>query len=296
MPLSAQKGARSRLADVLADIKNSRAEDDFEFNNQDVAPTPAKRRVAVNYVALSGHTPRQSRSNTSSSSQFNNLEPKTTPAQAPLTTPKTRTYVLKLFDRSVDLAPFSVTHDVDNDSSPNEVPLYPICRAWVQVHKPTNQQNIDHNNHDQQRQQQQNNNHKLQHKSPAKQACAKIEKVNGNSPIDSSPQESPSEVAAVEVYTLPPPTPKSSIIERFKIDVDHNDTDIRIPQSVRHFKPTDNLKEALDKSINSMNHRECLQLNKERWKRVKRDWSHARGIYESRYVDSFKVINEMLNK
>lgn len=36
----------------------------------------------------------------------------------PLTTPDT--YVIKLFDRSVDLAQFS-----------ENTPLYPICRAWM---------------------------------------------------------------------------------------------------------------------------------------------------------------------
>lgn len=43
-------------------------------------------------------------------------------------TPYHHTYVMKLFDRSVDLAKFE-----------EDTPLYPICRAWMQ-NQPRNPQ------------------------------------------------------------------------------------------------------------------------------------------------------------
>lgn len=45
-------------------------------------------------------------------------------------TPYHHTYVMKLFDRSVDLAKFE-----------EDTPLYPICRAWMQ-NQPRNPQVI----------------------------------------------------------------------------------------------------------------------------------------------------------
>lgn len=45
-------------------------------------------------------------------------------------TPYHHTYVMKLFDRSVDLARFE-----------EDTPLYPICRAWMQ-NQPRNPQPI----------------------------------------------------------------------------------------------------------------------------------------------------------
>lgn len=38
---------------------------------------------------------------------------------------KTSSFVLKLFDRSVDLALFSLKNGSEN------LPLYPVCRAWI---------------------------------------------------------------------------------------------------------------------------------------------------------------------
>lgn len=130
MPSSGQKGARSRLADVLADIKNSRADDGADCNH--VRPTPAKRRSAVNYVALSGHTPRQSRSNATHVGQQSNPETKanTSPSRA-------RSYVLKFVDYTVDMTSFVST---SKDAS-KEPPLYPVIREWVQISSPPKEPN-----------------------------------------------------------------------------------------------------------------------------------------------------------
>jgi hypothetical protein len=134
MPSTGQRGARSRLEDVLADIKNSRSEDDV--NNS--RPTPAKRRSTVNYVALSGHTPRQGRSSTTtttSSSTTTTTNPLIGSKVANNNSPpnRTKTYVLKFVDNTVDLSQF--LHPNKNETK--EQPLYPIVRAWAQVQSPT---------------------------------------------------------------------------------------------------------------------------------------------------------------
>lgn len=124
MPSSGQKGARSRLADVLADIKNSRTDDGPDCNH--VRPTPAKRRSAVNYVALSGHTPRQSRSNASQQGSTNNPETNKSTNTSPS---KAKSYVLKFVDYTVDLTSFLPT----SKNATKEPPLYSVVREWVQI-------------------------------------------------------------------------------------------------------------------------------------------------------------------
>lgn len=103
--------ARSKLADVLADIKNSRTGED------NVAPTPPKRRSTVNYVALSGHRPRQTR-------------PKNTPVEiqvgktrspTPATNHQTSTpHTVRIFDRVIMI-----------DDMMKSTSLYALGRAWV---------------------------------------------------------------------------------------------------------------------------------------------------------------------
>lgn len=251
--MSAQKGARSKLADVLADIKNSRVEDEYDYNNHDIAPPPAKRRsTGVNYVALSGHIPRQTRSS-------NNPEPKTTSAP----TPRARTYILKLFDRTVDLAQFI------GEDSREDPPLYPVCRAWVHGNRAHNTQNKTFETE----------------KQPTKP-----EKINGSP--NAAQLESTNE-ALTEVYSLPPARPKSDAIKKFNLTSSSEDIDIRIPESVRNFKTPENIDEIIDKSIQTMDHNDCMQLNKQRWRKVRTDWSVARKIHESRYEESFKILNDM---
>lgn len=250
--MSSQKGARNKLADVLADIKNSRTEDADE-----VGPTPAKRRSAVNYVALSGHTPRQSRS------QSNNSELKnTSTTNAISSTPKKRTYILRLFDRTVDLAPFS------GENSCEDVPLYPVCRAWVHGRQA---------------------NKEGQDKNPTKQQI-KIEK-----PISSQSTTQPEQATETqaEVHSLPPPKSKADIIKRYKLASNDQDIDVRIPQSVRDFKAPPDVEETIDKFIQTMDHHECMEVNKLRWKKVRQDWSEARKFHESRFEESFKVLQDI---
>jgi hypothetical protein len=122
MPSTAQKGARSRLADVLADIKESRNEDDCNTR-----PMPTKRRSAVNYVALSGHTPRQSRSSAANSFNSSKANVNTNSSASPN---RNKTFVLKFVDNSIDLAQFLASHKTEQS-------LYPLVREWAQIQKPS---------------------------------------------------------------------------------------------------------------------------------------------------------------
>lgn len=99
MPITIQE-ARSQLVDALTDIKNKQ----FDLNHE--AP-PAKRRC-----------PNQTASRPPQ------------PQVDVIVRNRNPTFILKLFDRSIDLFPYS---------KDDNMLLYPTCRAWVlnQRHKPT---------------------------------------------------------------------------------------------------------------------------------------------------------------
>lgn len=260
--MNSQKGPRSKLADVLADIKNSRTEDEYDYNSHDLAPTPAKRRAAVNYVALSGHTPRQSRTSNSNSRlpiQGNQVESQKSSASTP--TSKNRTCILKLFERNVDLAPFS-----PND--PDKSSLYPICRSWIHGHQP---------------------NATTQAKDPIRLTNSDDKALE----LTGMPQQDPVSEGIDEINSLPLPKTKPDVIREFNLAPDGQDIDIRIPKSVREFEAPEDLVQMIDKSIDSLSHHDCLELNKLRWKKVRNDWREARRIHESRYEDSFKILQDM---
>ena len=69
--------------------------------------------------------------------------------------------------------------------------------------------------------------------------------------------------------------------------------DRRIPLTVRDFKPALDLEQTFDKTFNTMAHHECLQINRERWTRVRKGWTEAHKEYESQYDRSFKILNEI---
>lgn len=90
--MNTRKGIKSRLADVLANIKKH--EDD---NN--IVPTPQKRKSSASHL-------NESRNNTSIATPS-----KTTP-----------TYILKLYDRSIQFS---------GEESRENLPLYVLLRSWV---------------------------------------------------------------------------------------------------------------------------------------------------------------------
>lgn len=156
-----------------------------------------------------------------------------------------KTYILKLFDRRVDLATF-VTTEVKS----NNKPLYPVCRAWV--HGPDTPRSD--------------------------------ESTTNHPEIDN------------ENFNLPPPKSKLAAIQHFNMDPNDGDIDLRIPQSVRDFKPQENIEKSIDDSIsNPLDHDECLENNKQRWKKVRNEWAEVRKVHEYRYEESFKILDDMFN-
>ena len=140
--------------------------------------------------------------------------------------------MLKLFDRSVDLAQFN-----------ENTPLYSLCRAWV---KNPISESKDFDNEDQQ------------------------ESMN----VDENEESF--------IFSLPNP--------------DLARRDLRIPKSVK--KPTTSIKE-IDKAINSMKNEKLdklLEINKKRWKEVRKEWKKASLENEKRYRRSWLILKEMYDK
>jgi len=280
--------ARTRLADVLADIRSSRAE---QFGGQDDGPTPAKRRAAVNYVELSGGA-RHSRTSTAKTSLNNSKV--CTPEVSNHTITSRRTYNLRLFDRSIDLTTFA---SENNDSDGGKVALYPLCRAWVDENgskkdtRVPEQQPPPHLVSSDQLNATQPSNHR----SPIKQALRRSDKnETSNSPSASSTPDMGFESApAADVHGFPSPTPNVEVLKRFGLESDNANSDLRIPRAVQQFKPADDLERTFDKTFNTMARHECLQLNRERWRDVRKMWSETSNIYGSRYEESFKIIKDM---
>lgn len=94
-------------------------------------------------------------------------------------------------------------------------------------------------------------------------------------------------------YESIPPISKQDILSRLDLDPEEGDVDLRIPKSVRNFKPAEDLQEKLDRTIYSMRRQDCINLNKERWRKVRSEWAEARKIHEARYETSFKTIQDL---
>lgn len=164
--------------------------------------------------------------------------------------------VLKLFDRPVDLAQFIAKPEQQ------EAPLYPTCRAWIRGHRTTQTRNLTRQ--------------------------IRLETTNGGPSVTNESSE-PDE----ESYQLPPPKSKKEAAAQYDKVIDDENIDIRIPESVRHFKRSDNVEDTFDKSINSLNQHQCAESNKLRWKKVRSEWTEARRVHEARYEKSFKMIEDL---
>lgn len=139
--------ARDRLKGALQDLMDH-SDDDSESSQDDASPTPPP--VLKTPIKRESRQPirRRKKKVVEVDQAFHH------------------TFVMKLFDRSVDLAQFT-----------EDTPLYPICRAWM-VNQPRN-----------------NNNHAVQNSTPE---TSGIKEENG------SPTNSVSDVE--DVYQLPPPS------------------------------------------------------------------------------------------
>ncbi|XP_054163165.1 protein lin-37 homolog [Oppia nitens] len=95
--------ARNKLGDLLAHISKGDSQEDDEFDDEDgeTDSSPHLKRRRSHKHKKPGKTIKEESYG------------------------KTSTFVLKLFDRSVDLAQFS------HNNAREDAPLYPVCRAWI---------------------------------------------------------------------------------------------------------------------------------------------------------------------
>lgn len=114
---------------------------------------------------------------------------------------------------------------------------------------------------------------------------------------DKSPKEKVNYPAELEQdeeqYESIPPISKQEIVNRLNMEPEEGDVDLRIPHTVRNFKPAEDLQEKLDRTIYSMRRQDCINLNRERWRKVRGDWAKARKIHEARYETSFKTLQDL---
>lgn len=259
------KDARSKLSDVLANIRSGKIEEEYDYdegddNDQDFPPPPQKRRHTANYVTMSGIQRRTRSTEESAASKSFSVAP----ASAPQSTPaKPSTFVLKLFDRTVDLAQFSHA-DANEDA-----PLYPVCRAWVH----SQQANLD-------------------------------TRTSRNKLLVYPPnQEGNQDAGGVHtIYRLPKPMDNKTVLRLLNIeepsDTDPEQINLRIPASVRNWKCDPKARENIDKVIDSRpssnwSHEERLEENCRRWRQIRDEWQAAAKLNESRYSKCSTILRDI---
>ncbi|XP_048356368.1 protein lin-37 homolog isoform X1 [Sphaerodactylus townsendi] len=171
---------------------------------------------------------------------------------------KQNTYVIKLFDRSVDLAQFS-----------ESTPLYPICRAWMR-------------NSPMVREQERSPSPTLptlpEDEEVPKQKEPHLERGMGVEGLNGKGQD---------VHKLPPPTPCHP-------NASGDPVNLRIPASL---EPEEESKEAADAAPDSVPSMSSLiYKNMERWKKIRQRWKEASHKNQLRYTESMKILKEMYER
>jgi len=185
----------------------------------------------------------------------------------PLNTAFHHTFVMKLFDRSVDLAQFPV-----------QTPLYPVCRAWMKndphntnmaprLRTPTPEpEDKDQNN---QNGDEENENNAEEDDAPPSEKIAKP-----------TPDSDP------DIYKLPPPDP-------LKITDDGSEESARIPRFER---------DALTKGFEVKENPDApdaetlLSKHMTKWQEIRKSWKQAGVNNEKRYSESMKILTTMYEK
>lgn len=185
-----------------------------------------------------------------------------------------QSYVMKLFDRSVDLAQFD-----------DATPLYPICRSWVanQPKKPWEKKKeappastwaIKEETEDE---------------DPEAPVSKKEEKEDKEKEkeVDDSEIE-PSQIELKVIAKLPPPS--------YFVDV--KAPNIRIPQALAKFIDKNNqLLPDEAKPVEELpSQEELLGGHLSRWSQVKTSWIHASQKNEERYLKSRQLLQMMYNR
>lgn len=181
------------------------------------------------------------------------------------------TYVMKLFDRSVDLAQFRET-----------TPLYPIARDWIhnQPHGRTNRSAAAAATDDVGR---------GEDKAEAATAAGEHHLLEGRSVADVEVGQSSSSIP--DVYRLPSPAP---------LDTDAPEKSQRVPDVLpwpkQEFYVHSGSSGAEEETGDNINppFQEVLLLNHlSRWRTIRGEWKRRSAANESRYSESMTLLKKM---
>jgi len=171
------------------------------------------------------------------------------------------TFVMKLFDRSVDLAQFPV-----------HTPLYPVCRAWMK--------NDPHNTNMAPRLRTPTPEPEENHRDQNGEDEDAIEEDDITTTNDNSTKNDP------DVYKLPPPEP-------LRVTDEGMEESVRVPQIEAYtldkdFEVKDN-PDAPDADT-------LLNGHMVKWQGIRKSWKQAAASNEKRYSESMKILTTMYEK
>jgi hypothetical protein len=173
----------------------------------------------------------------------------------PLNTAFHHTFVMKLFDRSVDLAQFPV-----------QTPLYPVCRAWMK--------NDPHNT-----------NMAPRLRTPTPEPEENNQNGDIEEPIDDDDDtsEKNSKTTDPDIYKLPPPEP-------LQVTDEGLEESVRVPKFEKGALEKDfEVKENTD----APNAETLLNEHRMKWQGIRKSWKQAAVDNEKRYSESMKILTAM---
>lgn len=173
----------------------------------------------------------------------------------PLNTAFHHTFVMKLFDRSVDLAQFPV-----------HTPLYPVCRAWMK--------NDPHNT---------NMAPRLRTPTPEPEENAQNGDIEEPIDDDDDTSEKNAKTTDPDIYKLPPPEP-------LQVTEEGVEESVRVPKFEKgsleeNFEVKENADAPSTESL--------LNEHRAKWQEIRKSWKRAAVDNEKRYSESMKILTAM---
>jgi len=173
----------------------------------------------------------------------------------PLNTAFHHTFVMKLFDRSVDLAQFPV-----------HTPLYPVCRAWMK--------NDPHNT---------NMAPRLRTPTPEPEENAQNGDIEEPIDDDDDSSEKNAKNTDPDIYKLPPPEP-------LQVTEEGLEESVRVPKFEKgsleeNFEVKENADAPSTESL--------LNEHRAKWQEIRKSWKRAAVDNEKRYSESMKILTAM---
>lgn len=176
----------------------------------------------------------------------------------PLNTAFHHTFVMKLFDRSVDLAQFPV-----------QTPLYPVCRAWMK--------NDPHNT---------NMAPRLRTPTPEPEENLQNGDDENATEEDDASSEKMAKTTDPDIYKLPPPEP-------LKVTEEGLEESVRIPKFEKEILTKDfEVKENPD----APDAETLLNGHMAKWQDIRKSWKQSAANNEKRYSESMKILTTMYEK